>query len=142
MPSDLSRLHEKFLGRFVQSPQVDLEDWAKANLLASPGALVAKDGRAFRIRTIVPATKPDGSCHWLLDDGRCAVHADAPFGCSFTKVCEPDPSLGTAVTTAGLKAIMQDWIDRGPYSQLWTLLWETGLRAEAPEVKRDRMRST
>lgn len=56
------------------------------SLLASPGALVMQMNpvpRAFRIPTIVPATKPDGACVWLQEDGRCAVHTVAPAGCAY-----------------------------------------------------------
>lgn len=55
-------------------------------LLASPGALVMHMNpvpRAFRIPTIVPATKPDGTCIWLQEDGRCAIHSVAPAGCAY-----------------------------------------------------------
>ncbi len=51
-------------------------------LRASPGALVVYRGKVMRIGTITPARKSDGTCVFLADDGRCAIHECAPFGCS------------------------------------------------------------
>src|SRR5216684_4213268 len=43
-------------------------------LAASPGALVSKNGVPFRIPTIVPARKEDGSCIFLTKDNKCSIH--------------------------------------------------------------------
>ena len=77
IPADLTRMIP---------PGADPFLWAEANLLASPGALVAKDGKLFRIPTLVPAVKADGSCIHLTGgkrNGKCAIHEIAPFGCAF-----------------------------------------------------------
>lgn len=52
---------------------------------ASPGAVLVNSdtGLMVRVGTITPAKKPDGSCVFLGDDGRCRVHEVAPFGCAF-----------------------------------------------------------
>src|SRR5262245_26676119 len=76
IPADLDRLLEGV---------ADPGKWAEDNLLASPGALAMNTttGRTFRIRTLVPAVKPDGSCIHLTEDRKCAIHENAPFGCAF-----------------------------------------------------------
>jgi hypothetical protein len=65
---------------------------AEENLLASPGARVmdVATGRQFRVGTLVPAKKADGSCIHLGEDGKCAIRAVAPFGCAFFD-CGPNP---------------------------------------------------
>jgi Fe-S-cluster containining protein len=51
---------------------------------SSEGALVMnlQTGRQFRIRTITPR-RERGKCVFLDDQGRCTVHAVAPFGCAY-----------------------------------------------------------
>src|SRR5438067_916759 len=61
IPADLERM-DRFL-----APDQDLVTWAKRHLLASPGALVMRGGRAFRIPTLVPARRPDGACLFLTE---------------------------------------------------------------------------
>ena len=53
IPSDLDRMIPRTTDPFR---------WAESNLLASPGAVAMKNGKLFRIPTLVPATKADGSC--------------------------------------------------------------------------------
>jgi hypothetical protein len=112
--------------------------WADKNLLASPGALVAKDGRFFRVRTLVPATKKDGSCVHLDDALRCGIHATAPFGCAFFD-CGPERG---ELSHRGLNAVMQAWADGGLYAQLWNRLWSKWKRQNKPDVLRKRMRQS
>lgn len=74
-PGDAERIAE-FLG--VESNQVD------HLLLASPGAKVfSAEKGVYRIGTIVPDRKPDGSCIFFGADERCEIHSVAPFGCAF-----------------------------------------------------------
>ena len=49
VPADLDRI------RVHLAPDADLLTWARGSLLASPGALVARGGKVFRIPTLVPA---------------------------------------------------------------------------------------
>src|SRR4051812_680890 len=58
IPSDLYRLANS-----TDSVTVDI--FATAHLLASPGAIVMKDGKKYRIPTLVPARKKDQSCKFL-----------------------------------------------------------------------------
>src|SRR6516162_6121893 len=62
VPDDLVRLRD------LLSPGEDLLTWSRGNLLASPGALVARGGQLFRIPTLVPARKSDRSCRFLTAD--------------------------------------------------------------------------
>ncbi len=61
------------------------EDTARRLFRASPGAVLANTdtGTVVQVGTITPARKPDGSCVFLTEDGRCGVHEVAPFGCAF-----------------------------------------------------------
>jgi hypothetical protein len=108
--------------------------WAESNLLASPGALAMKDGVKFRIHTLVPAIKLDGSCIYLDTDGRCQIHAVAPFGCAFFS-CKGEAA--PRLSHAGLRAVMAD--GDGLYSRLWDHLDRLGKRQLSPETLRRRM---
>lgn len=108
--------------------------WLMDHFQASEGALVAQAGRAFRIPTIVPAARPDGSCIFLTDDGRCGVHAQSPFGCAYNDMHQ-DAVTGNRVSAAGLRAIAEDFSQNGPYSRLHLVLSGTG-RTALPLVER------
>lgn len=69
IPADLERMIPEGADPFV---------WAEKNVLASPGALAMQGGKTFRIHTLVPATKKDGSCIHLAEDGRCLIHEVSP----------------------------------------------------------------
>lgn len=129
IPSDLPRMIP---------PGADPLRWAETNLLASPGAKVMKDGEIFRIGTLVPATKPDGSCMHYQKRG-CAIWETAPFGCAFFGC---GAQAEDRMTQLGLK---QTWdAQRDPaslYSRIWHHLWATGKRQDGPEVTRARMQA-
>ena len=55
--------------------------FARAHLLASPGATVLKDGVPYQIPTLVPQRREGYACHFLDGQNRCVIHACAPFGC-------------------------------------------------------------
>lgn len=122
-PSDLGRM----IPECEHAPT-----WAETQLLASPGALVSKGGRRFRIHTLVPAVKADGACIHLTAEGRCDIHQVAPFGCAYFD-CGPDPRL--RASTAALLAVMEEWFRADSlYVEIWIHLHELGLIQEAPEV--------
>ena len=129
IPADLERLGQHL------APGEGLAAWAGRHLLASPGAVVARRGRAFRIPTVVPARRADGACTFLTEDGRCAVHAVAPFGCAFF-----DSHMGHAEADRrslhGLRAVLDAWAADGPYARVWAALAEAGRWAPAPETCR------
>lgn len=125
IPADLPRMLPA-----DQSPLV----WAEANLLASPGAKVIYQGQLMRIPTLVPATKPDGSCIHLK--GRnCQIYQVAPFGCAFFSCSSYDPKL----SELGLKEIVRDASSGGLYTRLWQHLDRKGLRQLSAEILRNRM---
>lgn len=121
IPSDLERMIPA---------GVDPFQWAAANLLASPGALVAdsRTGNLFRIPTLVPAVKPDGSCIHLTGEQRCEIHAVAPFGCAFFD-CGPERG---GISRDGLVAVFDAHQGRHLYSQIWNYLCHLGRRQKSP----------
>lgn len=130
IPADLERLIPA---------DVVAEDWAKAHLLASEGALVANShtGRSWRVPTLVPATLPESmACHWY-ESGRCTVHENAPFGCAFfshhSKSSEFDLSAN------GLRAIMDDVAADGLYYRLWKFLNTHHFNASSAEYRRKKL---
>ena len=133
VPADLERI------RTHLAPDTDLFTWARRYLLASPGALVARGEKVFRIPTLVPARRPDGACLFLTEDGRCAVHAVAPFGCAFFDAHQAAAEAGPR-SAAGLRAVLADWLADGPYAAAWRALAAAGLRAPPPEVGRALLR--
>lgn len=113
--------------------------WAMTSLAASPGALVFAYGGLYRIRTIVPARLPAGTCTFLLADESCGIHAHAPYGCAFFDH-GMSGDAGNERSHAALSEIARDWQSHGPYSQLWQQLYDTGNRVEAPELARQTLR--
>jgi hypothetical protein len=106
-PSDLVRLCP---------PGQDLLAWAEQHLRAQVGRPVP---------SLVPARDVTGHCHWFFD-GRCAVHADAPYGCAFFDSHLPHEEVDRrAAATA--RAIRQDLAEKGPYYQVWRHLRRRGL---------------
>jgi hypothetical protein len=125
IPADLERL----------APSVDLFGWAEQNLLASPGALAMKDGQFFRIPTLVPAVKADGSCIHL-HNGQCGIHENAPFGCAFFD-CGPERP---GIVQQSILAVFKEFCDETSlYRLVWFHLFNSGHRQSAPEVLRKRM---
>jgi len=105
-------------------------------LLASEGALVQAGDRRFRIPTIVPAQKADGSCVFLNDQHRCDIHAVAPFGCAHfdTHMSKEDADQ---LSTDGLRRIMQDIHEDGTYKAVLELLFNSD-RVASPLLERKR----
>ena len=125
IPSDLQRMIPN---------HVEPLAWAETNLLASPGALVQRDGERFRIPTLVPAVKPDGSCIHLNGCGACSIHAVSPFGCAFFSCTQDVPNM----SAAGLWSIYTAPPEH-LYHRLWRHLDNFGKRQERAEVLRARM---
>jgi len=125
VPSDLGRMIPEGVDPFA---------WAETQLLASPGAVAMRDGKKFRIHTLVPAVKADGSCIHF-ENGLCAIHEVAPFGCAYFD-CGPDPRY--EASRDALIAIMREPPD-GLYNRIWRFLSKHGLEQQGPEVLRQRM---
>ena len=116
IPADLERL----------MPDEHPHEWAETNLLASPGALVMKDGQTYRIPTLVPKTKPDGTCINLTDTGKCAIHEVSPFGCAFFDHTM-SKAEGDRLLHPALREIALAWSHTSLYSVTWTYLNSKGL---------------
>lgn len=126
LPADLPRIAEAIAPK-------RLEDV----LLASPGALVARGGKQFRIPTLVPARRRE-QCIFLSAKGECTIHAVSPFGCAFFDTHQAmTPSY--ALSAKGLQAVLDDWNSQGPYSELWTRLVKQGKTSPGPKVLRKGM---
>ena len=115
----------------------DILRWAREHLLASEGALVVHPSdptTAFRVGTLVPKIKPDGSCIFLSPANRCEIHSVAPFGCAYNDThmtFEEGHERSVAAVTATAAAH-----DTGDvYSRVWQVLWDAGQRA-APLAER------
>lgn len=132
VPDDLEALYKT-----TSQPGQTLEDWARENLLASPGATVLAADRIVRIPTLVPARRPDSSCIHLKEE-RCSVHSVSPFGCAFIDA-HMTKAEADARSSAGLKAIILAYVHEQPYSKIWQMLWDANLRAPGPAESREKM---
>jgi len=126
IPSDLDRMIP---------PQMQPLPWAELTLLASPGALVAKGSDLFRIPTLVPAVKNNGSCI-NLHEGQCLIHPIAPFGCAFFD-CGPERGN---LSHHGLNAVYAAWLEPASlYRRIWMHLFDKNLVQQKAETLRMRM---
>jgi hypothetical protein len=96
---------------------MDVVSWESRYLLASPGAIVAKAGRAFRIPTLVPARRSNRACIFLTDDNRCSIHAVSPCGCAFFD-SHMSKAQADRRSIAGLNAIAWEWQNDGVYAAI------------------------
>lgn len=113
--------------------------WAEINLLASPGATVIQNGNIFRVPTLVPAKKANGSCVHYQKRG-CAIWENAPFGCAFFGCGAKDEDR---IAKEGLKQTLLALRDPDSlYTRIWQHLWGMGKQQEAPEIIRKRMKET
>jgi hypothetical protein len=130
VPSDLGRL---------VPPGADPFAWAESNLRASPGALVGDSGtgRHWRIPTLVPAVRADGSCIHLDDAGRCAIHAVAPFGCAFFDCRVIDDRAPRTAAILAIAAVHRD--PASLYRRLVVHLAGLVLVVDPPEARKTRM---
>jgi hypothetical protein len=116
--------------------------WAEENLLASTGALVmdSRNGRQFRIFTLVPATKQDGSCVHLTKEGACSIHDVSPFGCAFFD-CQSATQEAADLLCRGLLAVQDAFEDAWLYRQIWAHLSLLGrVQRPAEELRREMRR--
>jgi hypothetical protein len=130
IPSDLERMIPAGTDPF---------EWAELNLQASPGAVAMKDGRKFRLPTLVMAAQENGYCT-KFQNRRCTIWEDSPFGCAFFGCDAGSEYLQLRMSHDGLAASYAAWLEPSSlYSRIWEHLWNSGRRAEAPEIKRARM---
>jgi hypothetical protein len=115
----------------------DFALWARESLQASQGAEIPHAGRVFRLPTIVPGSRPDGSCIFLQED-RCTVHAVSPFGCAYLDM-HMSREEANQRSAAALLAVATDWATKGPYSRLWGQLYQAGRIAPSLEERQANM---
>jgi len=126
------------MNRITESLSVDdVEAWSLQHLLASAGAEVPLEGELCQLPTIVPDSRPDGSCVFL-DNDRCTIHEVAPYGCSHLDM-HLSSRESRLRSNAGLRSIAIDWAKKGPYSRLWGALWESGNVARSLEERRAKL---
>lgn len=130
IPSDLTRMIPQNVDPFA---------WALDNLAASPGAIASKGGEKFRIHTLVPATKKDGSCKNLIGV-KCSIHAVSPFGCAFFDCGSME--FDSDLSRKGLLTIIRAWETGALYAQIWAYLAYMGKTQLGPEILRERVRES
>lgn len=118
----------------------------QGELLASEGGLVGIVNKLtgemtkFRVPTLVPASKDDGSCvHYR--DGKCGIHEHSPSGCSMFNACavgEKQRQQDKLAEEFQMR-LLQMWSNftRGEasaveemYCRQWQILWDEGKRRE------------
>jgi len=117
-------------------------EFVLSHFVVSDGALVRKEfvdrTVEFRVPTIVPAQKPDGSCVFLDVDDKCSIHEVAPFGCAYhdthmtAEVAAPRSEFCVATQIESHK-------NGTPYSSWCTLMAELGLVAPPMIERRNAM---
>lgn len=120
------------------NPVVKFIDFAKLHFLASPGAIVMRNGEILRIPTIVPArNKETGYCIFFTKEEKCRIHPVAPFGCRYFAHFQSIEE-SNAISKVGLYSIIDSLNTGGSYIKLWQELWNNDLRAIPPEELRKR----
>ena len=99
-------------------PEADVFAWAEQHLRA----VLDKP-----FPTLVPVRGVEGSCHWFFD-GRCAVHANAPYGCAFFDAHMDDDEVSRR-SAATVRARQDDAARDGLYHRVWLHLCRKGLTA-------------
>ena len=131
VPSDLDRLIQ---------PGEDPLLWAEEHLLASPGLQIKTPQFTLSIPSLVPRRQENGHCHWL-QDGRCAVHENSPYGCAFLCQCRQSNAQAEKITNAGREARAKAFEEDGLYARIWKHLWEKGWRELTSQQNRIRAAS-
>lgn len=75
--------------------------------------------------TLVPARQGNGHCHWFFE-GKCAVHANAPYGCAFFDSHMPEAEVQRR-SAATIQARIEDAAGNGLYYRVWMHLCRKGL---------------
>jgi Fe-S-cluster containining protein len=124
----------------AQDPTIgdNAEAFLSDHFVVSEGATVAwkaPDGNLemFRIPTITPAQRPDGSCVFF-DGGLCSIHAVSPVGCSLVDTHLPRAESDQIVKHA-LQEIAADLVSGGPYAAVMDFLLTEG-RMATPTAER------
>ncbi len=110
-------------------------------LEASEGALVVKDGRAFYVPSLVPATTASGVCVFLDERDRCRLHGTGakPQGCREFNVCAVRSPEEDEKIRRQLSAICLDFASGGEYGRLWNAVMRLGNKAQPLLSRRARL---
>lgn len=125
IPGDLELMLQHQKGDNV-SPE-EATAWLLENFQASEGATAMKivDGQrqVFKIPTIVPRLTEQGCV--FLQEGKCQVHAVAPFACAYV-----DPHMNDTQANAHSQVTAQSqyeaWEQRNGYTKAWEILHAAG----------------
>ncbi len=130
VPSDLDRLIP---------PGEDPILWAEQHLLASPALIqIIKQGATlYTPPSLGPRRQQNGHCHWL-QNGRCSVHENSPYGCAFLGECGLTDAQANKVICGGREARAKAFQDDGLYAHIWKHLWDKGLREVSNIENNDR----
>lgn len=79
--------------------------------------------------TLVPARHEGGACHWHYE-GRCLVHAHAPYSCAFFDM-HMDAAEIARRSAATIASRQKDADAEGLYFRVWLYLQRRGLTAPA-----------
>ena len=113
------------------NPVVKFEQFIELYFLASDGAIVMREGKIFRIPTIVPKRNNQGSCIFLLIGDKCKIHSVAPFGCRYFD-CSQTKEEADYISKYGLSNILENTV----YKDIWLHLKNKNLVAIPPEQAR------
>lgn len=116
----------------------DVERFARECLQVSDGAkVIVEDGGTVSLPTLVPAAQENGQCRFL-SDGRCTIHAVSPFGCACIDAHLAEGEFQRRADWL-YRALLEDQLRSGLYSQLCGLLRQGGQCAPPLETRRYRL---
>jgi hypothetical protein len=102
-------------------------EWALNSLLASEGVYIQRDKYdTVQIPLLIPGTQDlqdltDTRCQWYID-GKCKIHAVAPYGCAMLDTHMTDEQYRNRKTYA-YGRLMQALAERSQYYFIWNELW-------------------
>ena len=105
-------------------------------LLASPGAIVQRGDKIFRIHTLVPRRNEKGYCIFFTEDEKCSIHEISPFGCRYFDHSQTKEEADKR-SKIGLNSIMEVTTESQVYKSLIYILVEEGLISPAPEILKE-----
>lgn len=124
---------------------IEHTEWIYENFRASQGAKVLRKitgnptPEIREVPSIVPAQKPDGSCVFLDDHGRCEIHPVSPFGCAYHDMhmgAEDASERSSACVMSQMAALEKVDAESNMYRSALTLLADKDLIAPPLEERR------
>ena len=102
----------------------ELKEFLLGHFQASDGAVAMRQGKVFRIPTIVPKLTENG-CVFLDEDDRCKIWEHAPVGCSHFDVHQTAEEANR-ISQWALRANMMAFEAEDHYARVWHWLWDIG----------------